>query len=55
MADPVLHTFVDNSGSSQGSVRLRLVYRGRHLVRAEHHRERRGRSFLIWDAVTIAA
>ena len=28
---------------------------GRHLVRAVHHRERRGRSFLIWDAVTIAA
>ncbi len=28
---------------------------GRHLLRAEHHRKLRSRSFLIWDAVTIAA
>ena len=35
---------------------LRNLFRvGRHLVRAVHHRELRGRSFLIWDAVTIAA
>ena len=35
---------------------VRHLFRvGRHLVRAVHHRERRGRSFLIWDAVTIAA
>ena len=35
---------------------VRNLFRGgRHLVRAVHHRERRGRSFLIWDAVTIAA
>ena len=32
-----------------------LFHVGRHLLRAEHHRELRGRSFLIWDAVTIAA
>ena len=35
---------------------VRNLFRvGRHLVRAVHQRERRGRSFLIWDAVTIAA
>ena len=35
---------------------VRNLFRvGRHLVRAVHHRELRGRSFLIWDAVTIAA
>ena len=34
---------------------LNLFRVGRHLVRAVHHRELRGRSFLIWDAVTIAA
>ena len=35
---------------------VRHLFRGgRHLVRAVHHRERRGRSFLLWDAVTIAA
>ena len=35
---------------------VRNLFRvGRHLVRAEHHRELRGRSFLIWDAVTLAA
>ena len=27
---------------------------GRHLLRADHHRELRGRAFLAWDAVTIA-
>ena len=32
-----------------------LFHVGRHLVRAAHHRELRGRSFLIWDAATIAA
>ena len=32
-----------------------LFHVGRHLLRAEHHRELRGRSFLIWDAVTLAA
>ena len=32
-----------------------LVRGGRHLVRAVHHRERRSRSFLIGDAVTLAA
>ena len=40
--------------SAHGLVR-NLVHVGRHLVRAAHHRELRGRSFLIWDAVTIAA
>ena len=35
---------------------VRNLFRvGRYLVRAVHHRELRGRSFLIWDAVTIAA
>ena len=35
---------------------VRNLFRvGRHLVRAEHHRELRSRSFLIWDAVTLAA
>ena len=35
---------------------VRNLFRvGRHLVRAVHHRERRGCSFLIGDAVTIAA
>ena len=35
---------------------VRNLFRvGRHLVRVVHHRELRGRSFLIWDAVTIAA
>ena len=35
---------------------VRNLFRvGRHLVRAVHHRELRGRSFLIWDAVTITA
>ena len=34
---------------------VRTLFRGgRHLVRAVHHRERRRRSFLIGDAVTIA-
>ncbi len=28
---------------------------GRHLLRARHHRELRGRAFLAWDAVTCAA
>jgi putative transposase len=28
---------------------------GRHLLRAANHRELRGRAFLTWDAVTIAA
>ena len=32
-----------------------LFHVGRHLLRAEHHRELRGRSFLMWDAVTLAA
>ena len=27
---------------------------GRHLLRADHHRELRGRAFLAWDTVTIA-
>ena len=40
--------------SVHGLVR-NLFHVGRHLLRAEHHRELRGRSFLIWDAVTIAA
>ncbi len=40
--------------SVHGLVRTRFRG-GRHLVRAVHHRERRGRSFLIGDAVTIAA
>ena len=39
--------------SVHGLVR-NLFHVGRHLLRAEHHRELRGRSFLIWDAVTIA-
>ena len=40
--------------SVHGLVR-NLFHVGRHLLRAEHHRKLRGRSFLIWDAVTIAA
>ncbi len=28
---------------------------GRHLLRARHHRELRGRAFLAWDAATCAA
>ena len=27
---------------------------GRHLLRADHHRELRGRALLAWDTVTIA-
>jgi putative transposase len=34
---------------------LNLFRVGRHLLRARHHRELRGRAFLVWDAVTIAA
>ena len=40
--------------SVHGLVR-NLFHVRRHLLRAEPHRELRGRSFLIWDAVTIAA
>ena len=40
--------------SVHGLVRTRFRG-GRHPVRAAHHRERRRRSFLIGDAVTIAA
>ena len=40
--------------SVHGLVRT-LVRGGRHLVRAVHQRKRRSRSFLIGDAVTIAA
>ena len=44
----------DSHESVHGLVR-NLFHVGRHLLRAEHHRELRGRSFLIWDAVTLAA
>ena len=40
--------------SVHGLVRT-LFHVGRHLVRAVHHRKRRRRSFLIGDAVTLAA
>ena len=40
--------------SVHGLVR-NLFHVGRHLLRAAHHRELRGRYFLMWDEVTLAA